>query len=216
MRIFERTLHQSLVLAALAWTLGGNAAWGQSQQSNCPRPTANETTPSVAAAARAAKARRGQAQQVFTDEVMETRKGPLPRLSMEGVDNSDEIIAAIGKYKEKHSPEEVEQAVHDWYDEYDTELNAAITQVNDFRNLRDANVLNGYELCQQSADYEKCERRRQAEMRGARLDNQIIRDNGLHTARIQQAMIKVRGGIMRYNLNYSWFKIRQGNGNGSF
>lgn len=216
MQTFARTMRLSSKFAAIFVVLAGCTAFGQSQQDNCPCPVSNEAKSSVAAAAQTAKAQGAHAKHVFTDEDMETHKGPFPRLNMEGVDNSDEIIDAIGKYKQKHSPEEVEQAVHDWYDKYDTELNAAISQANEFKSLRDANVLNGYELRQQSMDYEKCQRRREAEMRGARLDNQIIRDNGLHTARIQQAMIKIRGGIMRYNLNYSWFKIRQGNGNGSF
>ena len=41
---------------------------------------------------------------------------------MEGTDNSDEIIHAIGDFKAKHDDQKTEQAVRDWYDEYDEML----------------------------------------------------------------------------------------------
>jgi hypothetical protein len=200
---------------ALLAGLGITMAFGQSSPST-QQPSAEDGPPSLGSAARNAKPSKPRVARVFTDEDMEVRRGPIPRLNLDGVENSDEILEAINKYRVTHKPEEVEQAIHDWYDEYDTLLNAAIKQDNDYRNLRQANIANGYELCQQSGDYEKCEQRRQAEMRGARLDNQIIRDNGLHSARLQQGLIKVRNGLNAYNLHYMWFKIRQGNGNGSF
>ena len=43
-----------------------------------------------------------------------------------------------------------------------------------------------------------------------------MRDNGMLAGRLQQAFMKIRNGINRYNLHYDWFKIRNGNGNGSF
>jgi len=189
------------------------AAAAQTSQST---PPANSDKPSLASAARDAKSSKPRAAHVITDEDMEARKGPIPRLNLDGVDNSDDVLAAISKYREKHNPEEVEQAIHDWYDEHDTLLNSEIQQGNDYRNLRQANIVNGYELCQEGQDYEKCEKRRQAEMRGARLDNEVIRLDSLRAARVQQGLIKVRNGIAAYNLHYTWFKVRQGNGNGSF
>ena len=112
---------------------------------------------SIAAAAREAKAQKaGHAKKVFTDEDMEAAAGPLPKLRMEGPENGDEVVAAIAKYKLSHTPEQTEQAVHIWYDRYDEMLAGAIQENLDIKALREANQSNGYELCQQSQDYQKC------------------------------------------------------------
>jgi hypothetical protein len=81
---------------------------------------------SIAAAARDAKAQKAKAKKVFTDEDMEATAGPLPRLKMDGPENSDDVVAAIAKYKTDHTPEQTENAVHIWYDRYDDMLAAAI------------------------------------------------------------------------------------------
>ena len=73
-----------------------------------------------------------------------------------------------------------------------------------------------YEMCQQGVSYAKCQQQRQTEIRGARQDGFVMRDNGMVTGRIQQAFMRIRSGISRYNLHYDWFKVRNANGNGSF
>lgn len=66
--------------------------------------------------------------------------------------------------------EETEDAVRRWYDFYDEQLEAAIRANIDTRALREANVNNGYDLCQEGRDHRKCETRRMAEWRGVRHD----------------------------------------------
>ena len=153
---------------------------------------------------------------MFTDEDMELRKSPLPRLNLDGDDNSDEVLEAIIKYRKTHKADETEQAVRDWYLECDTALSAAIHDSVDSRNLRQSNITNGYELCQLGGDYERCEKRRQAEARGARLDAARIQQDGQSIGRIQQALIKIRNGLGRNQLRYDWFKVRNANGVGTF
>jgi hypothetical protein len=79
------------------------------------------------------------------------RSGPLPRLKMEGTENSDEIIEAIKTYRAKYTAEQTEQAVRIWYERYDEVLAAAIQNNIETRVLRDANTSNGYELCMERA-----------------------------------------------------------------
>src|SRR6202035_5642923 len=67
-------------------------------------------------------------------------------------------------------------------------------------------------MCRESGDYQTCENRRRAEYIGVRHDLATIRNNNALEVRIQHAFMKVRGGIMRYNLRYDWFKIRTANG----
>jgi hypothetical protein len=53
-------------------------------------------------------------------------------------------------------------------------------------------------------------------MRGARLDAQRIQQDGQRVGRIQQAFLRIRAGLQRNQLRYSWFKVRNANGVGSF
>lgn len=98
---------------------------------------------------------------------MEANAGPLPRLKMDGAENADQVVAAIATYKVNHTREETEKAVRIWYERYDKMLAAAIQENLDLKTLRDENPNNGYELCQQSQDYQHCQSRRMAEARGA-------------------------------------------------
>lgn len=193
-----------------------SAAFSQNSGSAAePQPTASsaDTQGSIAAAAKSSKASKANhAKKVFTDEDMEATTGPLPPLRMEGAENADQIVAAIAKYKTTHTPEQTEQAIRIWYDRYDEMLQAAIQEDQDLRALRDANVTNGYELCQQSQDYTQCRNRQMAEQRGAHRDQQQIASNSQLEVRIQHAFSKIRIGLGQNSLNYDWFKIRTTNG----
>jgi K+-transporting ATPase c subunit len=192
-------------------TISAQAAPRDPQASSSSSAATSER--SLAAAARDAKAQKtGHAKKVITDEDMEAASGPLPKLRMEGPENGDEVVAAIASYKLSHTPEQTEQAVRIWYDRYDEMLAGAIQENLDIRVLREANQSNGYELCQQSQDYQKCQSRQMAEMRGARNDQLQATKNGQLEVRIQHVFGKVRVGLMQNNLRYNWFKIRTTNG----
>lgn len=198
-----------LAISALGWaqnTPAGSTSSSSSQSSQAE-------SGSLADAARTGKAQKtARAKKVFTDEDMETMAGPLPRLKMTGPENADEIIAAIGKYREGHTPEQIENAVRTWYERYDEMMGAAIQGNIDVRSLRSANTMNGYDLCSEGIDYyQECRYRQMAEARGARADQAEMMSNSELTVRIQHAFMKVRGGLMQYNLRYPWFKIRTTN-----
>jgi len=137
--------------------------------------------------ARGAKTNKTHAAKVFTDDEMEVHKSPLPVLNLEGDDNTDAILRAVAKYKETHNAEQTEQVVHDWYDEYDATLASNAREAGMYRSLRESNTYNGYDLCQQSTDYEHCEKRRQSELRGQRMDGLKIRQDMERVARINKA-----------------------------
>jgi hypothetical protein len=149
---------------------------------------------------------------VFTDEDMEATAGPLPRLKMDGAENADEVVAAIASYKTTHSPQQTEEAVRTWYDRYDQMLAAAIQTNLDLKAIRQANVSNGEDLCQQSQDYEQCQSRRMADYRGQRDDQVEMAKNSALEVRIQHAFGKVRIGLTKNGLRYDWFKVRTTNG----
>ena len=175
--------------------------------------TQTQTSP-LAAAAQEAKARKPKAAKVFTDEDMDVHKSPIPIMNLDGDENTDAVVEAIQKYKEKHKAEETEAVVHDWCDEYDAMLASNAREAGQYRSLRETNTLNGYDLCQQSRDYEHCETRRQSEIRGQRMDAAKIRQDMENVGRIQQGLMKVQRGLTSLHLNYSWFKVRNANGVG--
>jgi hypothetical protein len=178
-----------------------------------PQPTSTGNEESLGAVARTSKRQTtARAKKVITEDDMDAAANILPRLRTEGAENSDEIIAAIGKYKQTHTPAETEEVVQAWYERYDEDLAAAIQQNQVVNSLREENLSNGYEICRQGGDYESCERRRRAEYTGARHDQATIISNGALEVRIQHEFMKVRGGIMRYGLRYDWFKVRTTNG----
>jgi len=188
----------------------------QAQPQSQPQ-TSSSSAPSIAGAARDAKAQKtARAKKVFTDEDMEAIAGPLPRLKMDGAENADDVVAAIAKYKADHTPEQTEAAVHIWYDRYDGMLAAAIQENLDVTVLRNANYSNGYELCQQSQDYQQCNSRQMAELRGARNDQVEMAKNSNLEVRVQHAFMKVRNGLQMNGLRYDWFKIRTTNGIDTF
>ena len=182
--------------------------------SSSPAGNTQAQSSPLAAAAQEAKARKAKAAKVFTDEDMDVHTSPIPIMNLDGDENTEAVVGAIQKYKEKHKPQETEAAVHDWYDEYDAMLASNAREAGQYRSLRETNTLNGYDLCQQSTGYEHCEKRRQSELRGQRMDAAKIRQDMEKVGRIQQGLMKVQRGLTTLHLKYSWFKVRNGNGVG--
>src|ERR1700751_2793220 len=85
----------------------------------CSALVAQDAEPSLADAAKKKSDGKIKAKVVITEENLPVH-GPLPSMSLEGVDNSDEVLRAIDQYRQTHTTLEAEQIVRDWYDEYDT------------------------------------------------------------------------------------------------
>ncbi|HUM04833.1 MAG TPA: hypothetical protein VLT90_05190 [Terriglobales bacterium] len=159
-----------------------------------------------------------KAKAVITDENMKTRRGPIPGISLEGPDNSDEIITAIREFRKNHKPEETEEAVRLWYDEFDSlfatvlDDNTRLVQRKEDRSLTEAT--GGY--YGSDGDYNRAVQRRNSAISQDRDDFRRQRKNGFMVARIQQTFIKVRNDLQAIGLRFEWFKIRNANGNGTF
>jgi hypothetical protein len=197
--------------------LGTLGAFAQSAPAACPPTTVPaDQNASVAAAARTSKKPVSHAKRVIDDDDLELHKSPIPRLSLEGADNTAEIVAAVKKYKESHTPQQTEEAFRDWFSETNDVLTAAIRESSNLRDLRESNINNSNDLCQDSGDWEQCQKLRLADARGARSDQNRIRNDGFVTGRIQQAFMKIRSDLVMIGLRYEWFKIQNANGVGSF
>jgi len=200
----------AVLLAGLAAAQDPQAP-GTAPAAQCPP---NAPSP-LAAAARDAKTQKSvHAKKVFTDDDVETNAGPLPALKMEGVENSDEVVAAVAKYKTTHTPEQTEEAVHMWYDRYDSMLIASIKENRDMATLSSTNMSNASELCQQSQDYQQCQSRQMADQRGMRTDQTQAMKNNALMMRVQRTFQRVRSGLEVNHLHYTWFRIQTNSFNG--
>src|SRR5438270_9839476 len=153
MRVHSSIGRQLWVLAFLFFSLSSLAAAQSTPPSSmsAPPPQAPSSDKPIAAAVRESKTQKNaRAKKVFTDDDMDANTGPLPKLKMEGIDNTDQIIAEIGNYRKTHTAEQPEEVLHDWYDEYDSQLAAAIQSNINRSVLMQENQTNGYELCQAS------------------------------------------------------------------
>jgi hypothetical protein len=152
------------------------------------------------------------AKKLITNDDLEAKQGPLPKLMLDGDDNSDEIIDAIGDYRAKHTAEETEQVVRDWWGQYDSILATAARRNSTANERRATMSYNGALACEDSPGSQTCQNRYRVEMHLAHDDQIAQRDSWALMGRIQQSFMKIRTGISRYRLQYSWFKIRNANG----
>lgn len=210
---FRAGLRRNLFLILFALGVVSTARGQSSPPSSlAPPPQTPSSDKPVAAAVRDSKTQKNShAKKVFTDDDMDAITSPLPRLKMEGIDNTDQIIAEICNYRKTHTPGETEQVLHDWYDEYDSQLQAAIEDNQSRSTLMQENQRNGYDLCQQGGDYEQCAKRQMSEAVGARNDQMTMARNNAVIHRLQQAFMKIRNSQFAFNQRYSWFKIRTTN-----
>ena len=199
-------LKQTILIAGLVFAVA------LSPKANC-----QDDPTSLGEAAKAAKKNKpaAQAKKIVTEDDLEAKHGPLPRLHLVGDENSAEIIKAIHDYSITH-PAQLEQVLHDWYDEYDNILSTAIHETKQTREQRASTNYSGYQLCMQSHNYQQCQARQQAEMLGARDDQMMMQDDVTTIAHIQDAFTKIRSGIATMGFHYEWFKIRNAIGVGSF
>ncbi|HEY1799401.1 MAG TPA: hypothetical protein VGG46_00585 [Terriglobales bacterium] len=178
--------------------------------------SSSDNSPSLAAIAKESKKKAAAHPTVITDEDMSFKAGPLPKLSLDEKDNSDEVVQAVGEFQAKHKPEETERVVHDWYDRYDDMLATALRENSQTVQRRQFTTSSGYWICQNEPNYQNCVERRNQELRGSFDDQSSMRDNFRIINRVQQEFMMVRSGLAKYNLHYSWFKVRNANGVGSF
>lgn len=178
-------------------------------------PDSNPSQASIADAARRSKAQSKHAKKVVTDDDLDTAAGPLPRLKLYGLENSQEVVAALMNYRNSHTPAQTEAVLRAWYEHYEQINEAVIKQNDNVRAVQSANLSNEIDLCQggQEPDqYEACQKRRIAEQRGARSEQVTVSDNFALQQRIQHALLSLKTVLQNAGVRYDWFKIRSQNG----
>jgi hypothetical protein len=110
-------------------------------------------------------------------------------------------------YKAKHTPEETEATIHEWYDQHQSIIvNALQDQKNVQSRMQDA---------MQSPDpkYYRSYAEAQADqvhaVRSAIEDNKLLHKEGFMIGRIRMAFQKVKRELSRTGLKYDWFKAEE-------
>jgi len=204
-----------IVSTVLASTLVWAAPQNQKQDSAGSNSAESQPKSIAEMAKEAKKTSTAHSKKLITNEDIE-EQGSFPALNLDGDDNTDEIVQAIGDYKARHSKDETEEAVHDWFNRYDSMLSSSARQNAQTQKQRSSTDYHDYWNCQDFPSYENCILRRRQDMLDQHDAQQRIGANFAAIGRIQQGFMKVRSGIFRYNLQYSWFKIRNANGVGSY
>jgi len=183
-----------------------------------PAQTSSDQPKSLGDVARdSRKEKKEPAKIVLSDETERVHKPLIPDVFYGGIDNIDEIFKAIEEYRSTHNLQETEAVVRTWYEKHDAMLANAIEQ-NRRIEQRERDRQLGYSVSdsQPRSQQEYMEIQR-VELISRREDLRHKQENGLLSARIQQAFGRVRTQMKsKYGMNIEWFKIRCGNGNCSF
>ena len=165
-----------------------------------------------------------KAKKVFTDDDMSARKGPIPSITLQGPENTEEILNAIHNFRADHDPMSTEDVVHKWFDQETEVLSDAIdanTRMQKHNQMRAENAqdTNSYPRYNYPQDYDSSRFRESmtSQVWSQRVENRSAQENALIIGRVQQVMMKVRLDVFcrPYKTRpaaYDWFKIRTANG----
>lgn len=148
------------------------------------------------------KNKTARAKTVISNDNLTVNKGPIPSLNFDGMDNSDEVSAAIHTYRRAHSPKETEDLIHEWYDKYYGMYVAAVEENKAFATRQQDR---SYDQSDYNQDAKKYRQLRDAEARSARNDQKKVSQNAMLQNRIQGTIGKIRSELMQVG-HYSWFK----------
>jgi hypothetical protein len=168
-----------------------------------------------------------KAKRIFTDDDMSIRGGPVPSISLQGADNTQEVLAAIHDFRATHDAAATEDVVHDWFDQQTEVLSAAIDanvrlQKHNQMRMESAQDRSSYPRnYSYDPDSSNMNERMTTERWSQRVEMRSSQENFLVIGRIQQALMKVRVDVIcRPNKTgaaaYDWFKIRTANGIGTY
>jgi len=165
-----------------------------------------------------------KAKKVITDEDMSARKGPIPAITLQGPENTEEILTAIHDFRAGHDPASTEDAVHTWFDQETAVLSDAIDanvrlQKHNQMRAENAQDTNSYPRYNSPQDYDSSRFRESmtSQVWSQRVEMRTAQENAQIIGRVQQVMMKVRVDVFcrPYKTRpaaYDWFKIRTANG----
>jgi hypothetical protein len=177
----------SLVMLALTLVAGAFAQVGESADK-------------VVEAARSSRNATQKSKAVLTDDAIRAGKTGIPDVS-HTEDNTAEIVAAILKYYDTHTPSQTEEKAKEWYALQDSEMERMVVESSNIRE-------EASDRCESAdeRDAAACER---LQSHRARLD--ATRKNELRAAfwRMNATIQRVRFHLAYKKLKYDWMVQRE-------
>lgn len=173
-----------------------------------PCACAQDSLGDAARQARAEKSVQQHAKIVVDDELAPLKKrSPFPEIALKGLENSGEICRSIEDYRKLHTREEFENAVRDWFDEYD-EMIRLYTKAQFLARERRSDQ----DIYPQPRYYDENQRNwEQQRLRQLAEDADRRRlASDQHTiTRVQQALGTIQTYLNNRNSRFSWFRVRR-------
>ena len=147
---------------------------------------------------------------------MDVSNEPLPRLKLDGSDNSTDVIGAMVNYKQAHSPQQTEDTIHQWFDLYDRTLADAIQTNLELKAGRQENHNTLAAGCPTGQFKDDCEKDRMKALDHVWDVVPSIKKTDATITHLQMALDRVRRGMLKSKIRYDWFQIRASDGNSSY
>lgn len=148
-----------------------------------------------------------QSKRILENEDVETRKGPIPEISLGKVSNSPEIVKAILGFAQKHSDQETEQVMHEWYDNEITLMRAVIQhRVTITQDRLTPGTTNTIDQQRSYDDYRQYQERQSGNIERDVSDLKLLGNYDQVITRISSRLHEVKMAIgMQSRFDYSWF-----------
>ncbi len=155
--------------------------------------------PSLGDVVREAKAKpKPKAKVVVDTDNIRGSKLPIPDVSLVD-DNSDQIVDAILKYRDAHTPKETEDMVRNWYDRQDGVVESAAAEN---RKIVDRQRSSYHEEDMQ--DYEKFQKAERERQMQRRQDARRWQEYSNIVQRTTATLISVKMKLQASRMAYSW------------
>ncbi len=173
-----------------------------------PPAFAQESLGEAARQARADKSRQQHAKIVVDDETAPLKtRSPFPEIALKGLDNSSEICRSIEGYSKQHTKDEFENALRDWYDEYDDMIRLYLKE--QFLTMERRNDQYIYPEPQYYDDDERNWEQRRLRQLAEEADRRRMVSDQYTITRVQQALGTVQNYLNTRNYRFSWFRVRR-------
>ncbi len=151
-----------------------------------------------------AKAPTVKAKMVVDSDSIRSSGLPIPDIRLDS-DNSDEIVRAVLNYASAHTPKELEDMVHSWYDRQDSAAQAAS---DDNHRTQERQMDSYYNYPTDIKDYQKYQQEQRAKQILARQDSQRSSENYKLIQKTATAMQQIKSKLAGYRISYDWMKVR--------
>jgi len=173
----------------------------------CTCALAQDSLGDAARQVRADKSAQPHAKIVVDDEVAPLKtRSPFPEISLKGLDNTGDICRSMEDFRKNHKKDEFENAVRDWYDDYDQMIKLYLKEQVLSQERRNDQYNRPQPVF--SGDYKKYWEQVQTRQRADELDRRRMSTDQNTINRVQNGLGRVQTYLVVHGYNFQWYRIR--------